>query len=400
MERFYLKSVIAEISKRIEEKIESGFINKETRVFLYGLDRYSFAMRTILDNLGYKNVFGYISEDEKAVAETRVEINRFSGRYLRDTNEVINVYTLEEASDQMDEKSIILVVSKEYKSVKAVLENAGYKENADFVLIYDLVDEDVSRITKGLRKIELDEAKSVEKDILEYVDNFCMEKGLRYWVCGGTLLGTMRHEGFIPWDDDIDIFLPWEDFKRFIASFPKHEYFDLMGIGTSDENDLNNLCAKVVDKRTVVVENIGTVEIVYPVWIDVFPLIGLPKDEAERKGYFARYRELDKAIWQDFYKTNGDVGVFPKWYQKQLDFLSKYEFDSSEYVGVLGTAYGERDCTQRKVYGDTVRKKFEDIFVNVPIGYEEYLGNLYGNWRQLPSEDKRKSNHNIEMYWR
>ncbi len=80
--------------------------------------------------------------------------------------------------------------------------------------------------------------------------------------------------------------------------------------------------------------------------------------------------------------------------------MEKYDFDQSDYVGVLATAYKEKDCTTRKVYDSTLRFTFEDIEVNVPLGYEEYLMNLYGkNWMELPEEGKRVSHHNIEAYW-
>jgi lipopolysaccharide cholinephosphotransferase len=92
--------------------------------------------------------------------------------------------------------------------------------------------------------------------------------------------------------------------------------------------------------------------------------------------------------------------VFPKWYPKQKEFLEKYDFDRSEYVGVLGTAYGDKDSTTNKVYSDTLRAPFEDIEVNIPVGYKEYLDHLYGSdWMQLPEESKRKSLHEIKAYW-
>jgi lipopolysaccharide cholinephosphotransferase len=92
--------------------------------------------------------------------------------------------------------------------------------------------------------------------------------------------------------------------------------------------------------------------------------------------------------------------VFTKWYPRQREFLENYDFDRSEYVGVLGTVYGDRDSTSRNVYLDTLRKPFEDIEVNVPAGYKEYLDNLYGrDWMQLPDESERHSHHKVEAYW-
>ncbi len=244
------------------------------------------------------------------------------------------------------------------------------------------------------------EMQTTEKNILSYVDHVCRKHNLRYWVCGGTLLGTIRHKGFIPWDDDIDIFLPLQDYRRLIEIFEENEQYTMMGMGTSEVNDYTDMFAKVVDKNTILIEDIGTVRKINPVWIDVFPLVGLPGDEEERLVFFKKYKEVKRRIWEDFYASNGSTGVFSKWYGKQKEFLEKYDFDNSEYVGVLGTVYDERDATTRRVYESTIRMSFEDIEVNVPVGYQEYLDNLYGkDWMQLPDESKRQSHHDIESYW-
>jgi lipopolysaccharide cholinephosphotransferase len=266
--------------------------------------------------------------------------------------------------------------------------------------VCDFEDEELDNLFKGKRRMTLKEMQQTEKEILRYVDELCVKNNLRYWVCGGTLLGTIRHKGFIPWDDDIDIFLPWEDYLKFIDIFEENEDYAMLGMGTSKVNDFSDIFAKVVYKKTVINEDIGTVRKVNPLWIDVFPLVGLPKDDDERTLFFKKYQELNRQIWEDFYATNGSLDVFPKWYPKQREFLERYDFDRSEYVGVLGTAYGERDSTTRGVYSDTQRKPFEDIGVNVPIGYKEYLDNLYGrDWMQLPDESKRQSHHEVEAYW-
>ena len=231
------------------------------------------------------------------------------------------------------------------------------------------------------------------------MDGQCRKHGLRYWVCGGTLLGTIRHKGFIPWDDDIDIFLPWRDYQKLIEVFEETENYSMLGFGTSEVNEFPDPFAKVVDKRTLIDENIGTVRKVNPLFIDVFPLVGMPDDAEERSLFFAGYKELNRSIWQAFYASNGKTDVFPMWYEKQKAYLSRYDFDQSDYVGVLGTAYWEKDCTTRQVYEKTLRMPFEDMEVNVAAGYKEYLDHLYGSdWMQIPEESKRKTHHTVNAY--
>ena len=400
MGQYYIRSIIGEMAKGIEALKEQGEISKNRKVQLYGLDRNSFAMRTILANLGCCNVECYLSEDEAAVVAQNRDIKNFACRFLNTSEQVIYAATLQERLVPFDDGVTVLIASKSYEEEKKKLEQLGYKENVHFYKVYDFKDAEVERLFEGGKKMSLQEIKTVEKEILDYVDALCREHGLRYWVCGGTLLGTIRHKGFIPWDDDIDIFLPWEDYKQLISLFKENDRFAMVGMGTSEVADFIDLFAKVVDKRTLLHEDVGTVRKVNPVWIDIFPLVGLPSDAKQRHLFFEQYQELSRSIWQDFYGTNGKLSVFPKWHKAQLEFLEKYDFDEAEYVGVLGTAYGERDCTTRAVYEETIRLPFEDIVVNAPVGYKEYLDNLYGkDWGVLPEESKRKSHHDIEAYW-
>ncbi|RAZ94123.1 phosphorylcholine transferase LicD, partial [Klebsiella oxytoca] len=81
------------------------------------------------------------------------------------------------------------------------------------------------------------------------IDRFCLERGLRYWVCGGTLLGTMRHRGFIPWDDDIDIFMPWKDYQIFVQAFLCNPPYGLLIPDKIDRKIYYDLFVKMVDER-------------------------------------------------------------------------------------------------------------------------------------------------------
>ncbi len=400
MKRYYIKSMIGEIAKGIDRLISKGVIQNDTGVILYGLDRYAFAMRTILSNKGYNNIDCYISDDEADVIKKKQEIENFRCRFLNLATGLIKAETINERLCPFDDKAVILVSSASYEAEKKKLEGFGYKEDEHFYKVYDFKDEELERLFEGKTLMNISEIKDVEKDILARIDEVCVKNGLRYWVCGGTLLGTIRHKGFIPWDDDIDIFLPWKDYLKFIELMEQDKRYVLLGLGREETADFSDIFAKVADNRTLICEDIGTVRKVNPLAVDVFPLIGLPYDDNERHMFFADYKELNRSIWQDFYAANGDIRIFGKWHKRQRSFLEKYDFDSSEYVGVLGTAYGERDCAGRAVYESTIRLPFEDIEVNVPTGYKEYLDNLYGkDWGILPDESKRKTHHNVLAYW-
>lgn len=400
MEKYYIKSTIGEIAAGIEDLIGQGVIRDDRHVILYGLDRYSFAMRTILSNMGFHNIECYLSDDEAAVIAVNQDIKNFACRFLNQTTDLIPAATIDERLVPFDDNVVILAASKSYVLEKKKLEKLGYKENVHFYRVYDFTDAEWDKLCGGKTGMSLNDIQAVTKDILTYVDKLCTKYRLRYWVCGGTLLGTIRHKGFIPWDDDGDIFMPWKDYLKFIEVFEESDQFSMLGMGTCETNDFCAMYAKVIDRRTILRDDIVSLRKVNPVGLDVFPLVGLPSDAQDRRLFFKQYQETYRMIWQDFYATNGDIGVFPKWYRRQREFLEEYDFDNSEYVGVLGTAYGERDCTGRGVYHETLRMPFEDIEVNVPVGYEEYLNNLYGkDWGMLPEESKRMSHHDMEAYW-
>ena len=397
MGNYYVESIIGKIAQEIKRLIDNNIITEDRKIVLYGLDTFSFAMRTILANLGFR-VDCYVSDNPEQLISYKRHIKAICVRYLNSSKDLIGIYSIEERLCPFDEKILVINSSKECPKIK--IEELNYQKNISFFQTYDWERDDFAKSMQGKRKMTLKEIQSIDKDMLCMVDQFCRDRNIRYWVCGGTLLGTVRHKGFIPWDDDVDIFMPWKDYQIFLKEFKCSGDYSLIVSGACDRKDYYELFSKLADNRTMVRENSGIIRKVHPVAIDIFPLIGLPEEDEERKLFFARYYELEKSIWEDFYANNGDLGVYNKWYPVQKEFLEKYDFDKSDYVGVLATAYQERDCTTRKVYDATIRMPFEDIEVNVPVGYKEYLDNLYGkDWMELPEESKRVSSHNMEAYW-
>ena len=390
------RSVMAMIAGAVDELILSKRINEQTLVAIFGLTKLSFCIRTVLSKRNIR-VAAYVSSDEKEIIETKRYVKTFASRYLNGTEDVIPVISVSEWKGKNGEK-ILLCAQKRNDTFTEYLTKEGLVEGIDFACIYDGVDKSLETQISCMKRMSLEDIKNGEKEILRFIDEFCGVNDLKYWVCGGTMLGTIRHKGFIPWDDDIDIFLPWVDYKRFLEIFPKDNRYVLET--REDKNPQRHLeyFSKIVDSETLIREDQDTYQKISGVWVDIFPLCGLPDDEAERGVLFARFREIEKEMWESFYTNDGSFDGFSKYYKEQYELLDKYDFDSSKHVGVPGTAYGSRDQTSRHVYDETVRMQFEDIEVNAPIGYDEYLSNLYGDYMTLPKEVDRVSNHTIEAY--
>ena len=396
MKNCHIESIIYGAAQGIKKLMEQGIISKDKKIVLYGLDTYSFAMRTILANLGFQ-VDSYISDNPELLMKYKRTVKSIKARYLNSSRDLIGIYSITERLQPFDEDILIISASENCPVMK--MEELSYKKNVSFFQVYDWQQDDFAEAMRGKCKMTVPEIQNTEKDMLYQIDRFCRDRDLRYWVCGGTLLGTVRHKGFIPWDDDVDIFMPWQDYRRFMKEFADNGRYGIIAPDITDRKDYYDLFIKILDSHTIVKEELGLFRKIHPVSLDVFPLIGMPLNEEERHRFFMEYTELEKMIWEDFYANNGDLWVYNKWYPAQKEFLEKYDFDDSDYVGVLATAYGERDCTTRQVYKGTIRMPFEDIEVNVPAGYREYLDNLYGeDWMELPDESKRVSHHNMEAY--
>jgi lipopolysaccharide cholinephosphotransferase len=265
-----------------------------------------------------------------------------------------------------------------------------------------------------MKEISFEEAKQLELDILVDITNFCDSHGLRYCIAYGTLIGAIRHRGFIPWDDDIDINMPRKDYEEFLRTYnadgKKYRVID-----PSSEMARHSF-AKVIDTRTVKDEPMIAYEQPLGIDVDIFPLDGMPDNEQEFEEW---YRELYK-IYAKFTLKNLRAAYYPKLTTrlklkaKQLFCPSrkkllaraqalheKYPYESSRFVGCVESQYnGKGNRTEKENFAETVNVEFEGLSFKAPIGYDQILRSLYGDYMQLPPEEKRMTHHTNKMYWR
>lgn len=249
--------------------------------------------------------------------------------------------------------------------------------------------------------------------MMEWFHSFCVENNITYYMSGGTMLGAVRHQGFIPWDDDFDVVLPREDFDRLIEiskKLPSGSKYVIESYKDGKE-DFEYLYAKVYDTETTLIEK-RRKQTKRGLFIDVFPMDGIAGDTIEEAK--AAYRPLNKylnkvaavtcdvregrAWWKNLIVRM--VGILPSSWFSFSKMAAKIEkkckensFYSSKYVGLLVGTWREKELVPREYYGEPVLYQFEGCGFYGPQEADEYLTNLYGDWRTLPPEEKRKSDH-------
>lgn len=269
-----------------------------------------------------------------------------------------------------------------------------------------------------MQSLSLDECKKRELDILIALHNLCEELQLRYSLSGGTLLGAVRHKGFIPWDDDVDICMPRPDYNRLVEYCRTHETpFQWLSYETDER--YGYLFAKAMDKDTVLVEEVGNPRgIEMGVYVDVFPLDGLgdSPEQAARTFRATRFERelLVAANWKRFFRSKTHA-----WYYEPFRFafflLSRFvstprliariqkkaaciPFDSSRYAGSLCGVYRNREIVQTSVFSQYTDMPFEGHSFKALQAYDTYLTSLYGDYMQLPPEEKRVTHHSFKVY--
>lgn len=266
-----------------------------------------------------------------------------------------------------------------------------------------------------MREIQFEEMKKIELNILIYFTEVCEENNLRYYLGGGTLLGAVRHKGFIPWDDDIDVMMPRPDFQKLLSLSINNENYNI--IKPSTAGYYYNF-AKLVDTRTILEEK-GIKRIDgLGVYIDIFPLDGMPETPDDRKKRFKELNSIRKRINNTcllkpkfhrnpfaylnacrIYNSNKNIDL-SSLQKKYLDSALKNSFDDSEFVFAAGGAYGARDIFPGKWFEKEIELQFENLSVKAFNGYDFYLTQLYGDYMTLPPEDKRVTPHHTIVYFK
>ena len=262
------------------------------------------------------------------------------------------------------------------------------------------------------RALNQQEIKQIQLELLDVVDAFCKAQDLRYSLAYGTLLGAVRHNGYIPWDDDIDLLMPRPDYDRFIETF-RYENNEVLDLSKS------NVCvetfAKVCRKGTMMVDlKLGRK--LWGVNVDIFPIDGAPKEGLEE--HYTKMCSKREWIFRlcPFYKVVGkDKALwFIKYCIKRLRFphigncagikasinddLRAQSFQDSPLAGAYFGDDEIREFMPREWFETYTELEFEGKRFPVIDHYDDYLRRLFGDYMQLPPEEKRITHHLYDAF--
>ena len=255
---------------------------------------------------------------------------------------------------------------------------------------------------------ELREYQVAQLELLDITDEICKAKNLKYYLIGGTLLGAIRHGGFIPWDADIDIAMPREDYEAFLKYWmenPSDRYF-YQHFSTEKNHLSPHAILKIKNTRVIMNERVSKYKPKHEgIYMDIFPLDNPPefpekqKKQAEKIKRIKRINELKSgyeysstSVLKKLAKKLLQIILLPISFvylnRKMDNCMKKYSSSNGKHLVSMASHYSYwKQLMPEEVYGNPTRVSFENKLYNAPAKVDEYLTRIYKDYMKLPSDD-------------
>lgn len=260
-------------------------------------------------------------------------------------------------------------------------------------------------------RIELKLVQNIGLEILSLIHEFCEANDIMYCLGYGTLIGAIRHHGFIPWDDDIDINMPRPDYEKFCKSFPKYiknnkRYNHLAVRNASSDPCFFRPFTKVIDTRTEAHEPEYVCDCQLGVFVDIWPIDGLPKTAFGKAYGKLCQRFINRLFYVRMKKTSYlpwyailphfILSIIPikSWTNIVESMYKRYSYEECDYCMAAELIY-----IRKEMLSEVIMTDFEDRKFYVPREYDFILKYIYGDYMTMPPVEKRSLGHTLEAYW-
>ena len=258
-----------------------------------------------------------------------------------------------------------------------------------------------------IKKISFEKQKEIQLEMLKEIDYFCKHNSIRYSLAFGTLLGAIRHKGYIPWDDDVDIMMPYPDLIKLKRLFSSEtlKYCDV-------DNEPNYIFpfSRIVHTRTI--NKVGLLNSSYGICIDIYPIISLPNSKEEQLVFFEKANELQRKRLMLIKLRSRLIKFLPmkllpsfskvmKSYRDFVLFSNDYHENEGQYYIIAGPLpIRDKMIYSVDLFNNTEEAEFEGSYFPIIREYDYFLHLRYNNYMELPPESERQPYHGGCYYWK
>lgn len=391
--------------KAIDEVVDSGVLSGR-KVVMFGLNAPAFICKHYLQKKG-TDIFAFVDNNPFAVDQfNNPDIVPTFHHLIGDRR--LKAYRPDELPREYHDEYVFLLYSKYEKEMLEQLASLGYEQGKQaFVLGGFWKTEEVKRayVPEGAgRLLTAEEEKECQMAGLRYIHKLCEENNLKYFLHYGSLLGAVRHKGYIPWDDDLDILMMNEDMLKLIDIIKaENGRYEVFYAGFDDP--ARHFIARVVDRETlyhqwdIPLETFGGM-----MALDIFPMAGMPDGEKESLEF---YNNVMKYAWEyddltvEFPNPDEETLHRKLECKKQvLDAMLKYPAWDSEYIFTVPTKPGPPLIFRREWWDEQIPMEFEGEYFLGSKGYDSILTKHYGDYMTPPPDNLKVSIHRTTTYWK